>query len=64
MAGIEFSISARLYLNQRIPDAGTLQREISALEFERTQKQPPSIGQFPSEDARLKLKRLHPSFFE
>jgi len=64
MAEIEFSIFARLCLNQRIPDATSLQRELLALEAERNQKQATVNWQFSTEDARLKLKHLYPSYSE
>ncbi len=64
MAEIEFSIFARMCLKGRIPDADALQREVRALETERNQKQATVNWQFTSEDARLKLKRLYPSFSE
>ncbi len=64
MAEIEFSIFARMCLNQRIPDADALQREVRALENERNQQQATVNWQFTSEGARLKLKRLYPSFSE
>jgi transposase len=64
MAEIEFSICSRMCLNQRIPDAETLQHELLALETERNQKLATVNWQFTTEDARLKLKHLYPSYSE
>jgi hypothetical protein len=62
MAEIEFSIFTRQCLDRRIPDEDTLQREVKALEDERNSKCVTVNWQFTSEDARIKLKRLYPSF--
>lgn len=64
MAEIEFSVFSRACLQQRIPDEATLKRYVQALEFERNQKQATVDWQFTCEDARIKLKRLYPSFSE
>jgi transposase len=62
MAEIEFSIFARQCLDRRFPDERTLQREVKALEEERNSKCLTINWQFTSEQARIKLKRLYPSF--
>ena len=62
MAEIEFSVFERQCLKRRIPDAETLAQEVSALEEERNTKHATVNWQFTSADARIKLKRLYPSF--
>ncbi len=64
MAEIEFSVFSRQCLGRRIPDQATLQREVKALEDERNNKQRTVNWQFTSQDARVKLHRLYPSFSE
>jgi len=60
-AKIEFGVFSRLRRNRRIPSAESLQRQVYALEVERNRKQATVNWQFTTEDARLKLKCLHPS---
>ena len=62
MAEIEFSVFERQCLKVRIPDAETLKQEVRGLEEERNTKQATVNWQFTSVDARIKLKRLYPSF--
>ena len=62
MAEIEFSVFSRSCLQQRIPDEGRLKHEVAALENERNTKQSTVNWQFTCDDARVKLKRLYPSF--
>lgn len=62
MAEIEFSIFARACLKKRIPDEATLNRHVHALELERNTKQATVHWQFTCDDARIKLKRLYPSY--
>jgi hypothetical protein len=62
MAEIEFSVFSRTCLNQRIPDEATLTRQVKALEAERNCRQATVDWQFTCEDARIKLKRLYPSY--
>jgi transposase len=62
MAEIEFSVLGRECLNRRIPDVETLQREVAALEAERNAKQSTVRWRFATDDARIKLRRLYPSF--
>ncbi len=62
MAEIEFSVFGRECLNRRIPDVETLQREVAALEAERNAKHSTVHWRFTSDDARIKLRRLYPSY--
>ena len=62
MAEIEFSVFSRQCLNRRIPDEETLKQEIAALEAERNNLHRTVNWQFTSENARVKLRRLYPSF--
>ena len=62
MAEIEWSVFSRGCLNQRIPDEETLIAEVSALAGERNSGHATVHWQFTTEDARIKLKRLYPSF--
>jgi len=64
MAEIEFSVFSRACLQQRIPDEATLKCHVDALELERNTKQATVNWQFTCEDARIKLKRLYPSYSE
>jgi hypothetical protein len=61
MAEIELSILGRQCLNRRIPEAETLQREVSAWEAERNARAAKMEWRFTAEDARIKLKHLYPT---
>lgn len=61
MAEIEFSVLARRCLKRRVPDEGTLCREIKALERERNAAKATINWRFSTQDARDKLNRLYPS---
>jgi|TARA_Y100000310_G_scaffold228004_1_gene230256 transposase len=62
MAEIEFSILARQCLGRRIPDAVTLQRDVAAWERDRNDNYSKVNWHFTTDDARIKLHRLYPSF--
>lgn len=62
MAETEFSTLARQCLGQRIPDPITLQQEISAWEEPRNNSSSKVNWRFTTDDARIKLKRLYPSY--
>lgn len=62
MAEIEFSVFSRACLHQRIADKSSLEKHVHALERERNQKAATVNWQFTCADARIKLKRLYPSF--
>ena len=60
MAEIEFSALQRECLDRRIPDRGTLIREIAAWQEQRTGANKKVDWQFTTADARIKLKRFYP----
>ena len=62
MAEIELSVLQRQCLDRRIPDQDTLKREVAAWERERNQHAVKTNWRFTTEDARIKLKKLYPSF--
>lgn len=64
MAEIEFSVFSRACLQKRIPDEVTLKQHVVALAFERNSKQATVHWQFTSDDARIKLIQLYPSYSE
>lgn len=61
MAEIELSVLSRQCLDRRIPDAGTLTREVAAWEQAHNTHPQPVDWRFTTPDARIKLKRLYPS---
>jgi hypothetical protein len=63
MAEIEFSVFHRK-LGSRVPDIDTLQRKVRAIEAARNQSSASVDWQFTTTDARIKLKRLYPSYSE
>ena len=62
MAEIEFSALKRQCLGCRIPDQATLKQKIADWERSRNQRAVKANWQFKTEDARIKLKKLYPSF--
>jgi len=62
MAEIELSVLGRQCLSRRIPDQQRLRREVAAWEAARNAKRSSVDWRFTTEDARIKLKRLYPSF--
>ncbi len=62
MAEIELSVLSRQCLAQHIPDEGTLKRECSAWEENRNANNRKANWHFTTQDARIKLKHLYPSF--
>lgn len=64
MAEIEFSVFSRSCLQKRMPDEATLKRHVRALQVERNTTQATVNWQFTCDDARIKLKRLYPSYSE
>jgi len=62
MAEIEFSALSRQCLDQRIPDETTLQLEVAAWEEDRNAHGTKVDWRFTTQDARIKLKHLYPSF--
>ena len=64
MAEIEFSVLSRQCLDRRIGDAASLIQEITSWEENRNRVEATVNWQFTTEDARIKLKKLYPSFEE
>jgi hypothetical protein len=62
MAETELSVLARQGLDRRIPDQSAWQRETLAWEQRRNTPLRTIDWRFTTEDARVKLKRLYPSF--
>jgi hypothetical protein len=62
MAEIEFSALSRQCLDRRIAEADILCREVAAWETDRNERQMSIDWQFTTADARIKLKRLYPSY--
>lgn len=60
IAEIELSILGRQCLNRRIPDQGSLKKEVNAWNKTRNNQMGKVDWQFTTEDARIKLKRLYP----
>lgn len=64
MAETELSILSRQCLDRRIEAKEILIREVAAWEQDRNSRQCKIDWQFTTADARIKLKRLYPSFQE
>jgi transposase len=65
MAEIELSVLSRQCLDRRVPDFESLQGEVASWQERRDEKGGKKIDwRFSAEDARIKLKRLYPSFQE
>jgi uncharacterized small protein (DUF1192 family) len=62
MAEIELSVLSKQCLDRRIPDRATLQSEVAAWEAMRNQTANTVDWRFTTQDARIKLKHLYPSF--
>ena len=62
MAEIELSVLQRQCLDRRIPDQERLTREVAVWEHKRNQDAVKVNWRFTTEDARIKLKKLYPSF--
>jgi hypothetical protein len=61
MVEIELSVLASQCLDRRIPEVGTLEREVAAWEKERNDQGATVHWRFAVADARLKLSRFYPS---
>ena len=62
MAEIELAVLTKQCLNRRIPDLQTIQSEIKEWNINRDNEQRKINWQFTTVDARIKLKRLYPTF--
>ena len=58
----ELGILSSQCLSRRIPDKQTLLREVAAWQDHRNKHHAKADWQFTTDDARVKLKRLYPSF--
>ena len=64
MVEIELSILSEQCLDDRIPDDGTLRREVEAWETARNEQGATVNWRFSTSDARVKLERLYPNLSE
>lgn len=62
MAEIELSVLSRQCLHRRVPDRTFLEAEVAAWVVERNAQGAPIDWRFTTDDARIKLHRLYPSF--
>ncbi|MGB6324843.1 MAG: hypothetical protein WBG11_03445 [Methylocella sp.] len=62
MAESELCVLSTQCLDRRIPGKKTLIKEIAACEKYRNKRHSGADWQFTTEDARVKLARLYPSF--
>ena len=62
LAESELGVLSSQCLDRRIPDKQDLIEEIAAWEHDRNANQTKANWQFTTQDARLKLKHLYPSF--
>jgi hypothetical protein len=62
VAEIELSVMSRDCLDRRIPDAATLDRELATWNAQRNLDASKVKWQFTTADARVKLRRLYPTF--
>lgn len=62
MAEIELSVLSRQCLHRRVPDRGYLEQEVAAWVVECNAQGVPIAWRCTTEDARIKLRRLYPSF--
>jgi hypothetical protein len=63
MAEIEFSVISRK-LGPRVPNEEALKQKVTAIEASRNLSEATVDWQFTTDDARIKLKRLYPSYSE
>lgn len=62
MAESELSVLSSQCLDRRIPDMKTLTDEVASWQSDRNKNNAKADWQFTTDDARIKLKRLYPSF--
>lgn len=62
MAEIELSVLGRQCLSRRIPDQQSLRHQVAAWEKARNENEATVDWRFTTEHARIKLKKLYPSF--
>jgi hypothetical protein len=61
MAESELSVLSRQCLSRRIPDKESLTKQVAAWQIARDSKHASADWHFTTADARVKLKRLHPT---
>ena len=61
MAEIELSVLARQCLSERMNDKENLQRQVAARQQKRNESAVKIDWRFTTDDARIKLKKLHPT---
>ena len=64
MAETELSVLKKQCLNRRIPDMGTLTKEVACWNQDRNQCASTIRWRFTTADARIKLAKLYPSYYE
>ncbi len=62
MAEIELSILSRQCIARRIPDQATMKKEVDAWQTKRNLNPKKMNWQFTTKDARIKLKKLYPTY--
>ena len=62
MAESELGVLSSQCLSRRIPDKQTLEKEVAAWQHHRNTHHAKADWQFTTDDARVKLNRLYPSF--
>ena len=62
MAESELGALSSQCLDRRIPDKETLIKDVAAWQEDRNKSHTKANWQFTTADARIKLKRLYPSF--
>jgi hypothetical protein len=62
IAAIELSALSGQCLARRIEDRATLEREVAAWQIDRDERCVAVDWQFTAKDARIRLRRLYPSF--
>jgi hypothetical protein len=62
MAESELGVLSSQCLSRRIPNKQILEREVAAWQAYRNKHHAKADWQFTTDDARVRLKRLYPSF--
>lgn len=62
MAEIELNVLTGQCLKRRIADIHTVKKEVAAWQESRNNKNAKVNWQFTTDDARIKLRRLYPTF--
>jgi hypothetical protein len=62
MAEIELNVLMWQYLNRRIDSINEIQQQVEAWQNDRNNKTATIKWRFSTEDARIKLRKLYPTF--